>query len=95
MTREERERIPLEAFRNVIEINPDDSMSWSNVGITYIKLKRNWEALGAFQKAVNLDPDNIVSWRNLSTLHKHEGRVIEAEAANQKFLELQRKKSHS
>lgn len=49
----------LEAFDDVLEVNPEDAVSWQYRGNTLRYLDRPEEALEAFEKALSLDPDNI------------------------------------
>jgi len=84
----------LEAFERVAQIDPDDSIAWSNVGVALAKNKKPDEALVAFQKAIDLDSENPIAWRNLSALHRGQGRTGEADAANARFIALQRSKAN-
>jgi tetratricopeptide (TPR) repeat protein len=49
----------LEAFDELLEINPQDTVSWQYRGNILRYLDRSEEALEAFEKALTFDPDNI------------------------------------
>jgi len=83
-------------WRKVLEIHPDDEMSYNNLGLVLRQTGRLHEAAIHFQKAreiklqraVEDDPGHASPYNDLGTLLLETGRLDEAEANFQKAMEL-------
>ena len=61
---------------------------WANIGISYIHLHKNVEAIAAFKRALELNPEHAVSYYNLGVALLNNGNLIEAKIILQKSIEL-------
>ena len=55
----------IEAYKQVLDINPHDVDVWNNIGLANRRLENLDEAIKAYKKAVELEPQFIKSWINL------------------------------
>jgi len=62
----------------VLELNPEHSGSYYNLGYCYAMLDRSNEAIAAFEKAVQLDVGNSVMVMGLAWVHAKAGNADEA-----------------
>ncbi len=49
----------VEAYHKSIEINPDSTGTWFNLGLAYKGLKKYDRSAAAFEQSLRLEPDNI------------------------------------
>ena len=56
--RDNRDREALEICEELSRINPEDAITYVNIGVLNARLNRFDEALSAVEQAVALDPDN-------------------------------------
>ena len=69
----------------------DDSVAWSLLGAAYFELEQ-WEAAEeAARHTLRLTPNSPRQWSNLGTILRKQGRHDEAEDAQHRALELDRK----
>lgn len=59
-----------------LDLEPDNSQAWSNLGVLYAAQGRFEEAINCFEQSLDLVPDNDEVWNNhgtaLFSLEKHE-----------------------
>ncbi len=74
------------AYRKAIELDPQNALSWHNLGILLQNhLNRPEEAESAFRTAIELDPKDARTWNNFGVLlADHLNRPEEAESAFRK-----------
>ena len=53
-------------YKKAIELNPNYSLTYNNLGVVLIKLSKTKEAINNFQKAINILPVNTKAYLNLS-----------------------------
>lgn len=80
----------VKAFVKATQIAPSDSQAWASLGVAYANLRNNAAAMEALQKAVDIDIENRLAWRNLARLYRAEGRVVDADIADERGAELER-----
>lgn len=80
----------LKAFLKATQVAPSDSQAWSSLGVAHANLRNNADAMIALQKAVDLDIENRVAWRNLAKLYRADGRVVDADLADERGAELEK-----
>lgn len=68
-----------------------NSLTWFNLGGSYLASDRTEDALQAFQKAIEIDPKDSNSWYRLGNIYRDLGRNDEAINAYQKNIELEPK----
>jgi len=55
----------IKHYNKVIEIKPDDSDSWYNMGNAYVDKQDNDKALESYQKAIAIKTDDYDAWFNM------------------------------
>jgi len=68
----------LAHYQRVIEIDPNFSGAWYNIGQTYKMLENNEEAKAAFKRSIALNPDDVESYAELVEIYTGEGQISEA-----------------
>lgn len=83
---EEAER----AYRNALDLAPDDSRAWEHIGrLLHQKLKRYEEAEQTYRRALELNPASHAAWAHLGELlHKKPDQREAAEQVYRKALAL-------
>jgi tetratricopeptide (TPR) repeat protein len=71
----------LEVFMEIIDLYPDNGLTWRKKGAALGKLGRYNEALEAFSKAIELDPNDVIAWHNKVLALANLGRKEEAREA--------------
>ncbi|MFC6634775.1 tetratricopeptide repeat protein [Microbulbifer taiwanensis] len=62
-------------LRKAIELRPDDSDLWSNLGALYSRFGHRFEAEQSYRQSLLLDRGNLVAISNLERLYRHDGRA--------------------
>ena len=77
-----------EAFKKVIELNPDYADGYSNLGVTLKDQGKLEEAIEAFNKALAIKPDYTEAYYNMGVTLQDQGKFDEATGAYKKALSL-------
>lgn len=83
----ERIEEAIDAYRQAIQLAPNQIFAWNNLGNLCAKIGRHDEAMTAFQKAIDGNPKDPIAWNGLGGVHLKNGRVDEAIAAYRKAIE--------
>jgi len=75
-----------EAYRQAIQLAPDQFCAWSNLGNLYLKVSRNDEAMIAFQKAIARNPKDPIGWNGLGNVYLRMGYSEDAITAYRKAI---------
>ena len=75
-------------FKKAIELNPNFSGAFCNLGLAYKKLKNNELALENYYKAINLNPKNFKALFNLATYFKEKNDIENAEKFYLKTIDV-------
>ena len=67
-----------------LDLEPNNSRYYNNLGIALVGVKNDQEAAKAFQNAITLAPRNVVYHYNISRLHQATYNLYEAEQSIQK-----------
>ncbi len=59
----------IDHYHKTIEISPENPLAYNNLGVVYLKLKRDGLALENFQKAIALDPGAPAAYNNIGYLY--------------------------
>jgi protein O-GlcNAc transferase len=78
----------LEAMKRVIELEPGDAASHSNIGLIFKILGRYKESESSYLQAIRLKPDSAEPYSNLANLLFELNRFPEAEAACRTAIRL-------
>ncbi|MGD8978013.1 MAG: sulfotransferase [Gammaproteobacteria bacterium] len=88
-----RHRDPAAAeslLRPLLAANPGLAPGWNALGRALNNLGRVPESEQAFSKAAQLSPDYLDAWLNLAHVRRRQGRLVEAETACGRAMELAR-----
>ena len=55
----------IDAYRQIIQIDPKHAKAWNNLAAAYVELTRYNDAIDAYRQAVHIDPQNANVWSNL------------------------------
>lgn len=83
----ERIEEAIDAYRQAIQLAPDQIFAWNNLGNLCAKIGRHDEAMTAFQKAIDGNPKDPIAWNGLGSVYFTIGRVEDAIAAHRKAIE--------
>ncbi|MDE3228286.1 MAG: tetratricopeptide repeat protein [Chloroflexota bacterium] len=81
----------LDAYDRVIALDPNDASVWNDKGNVFFSLKRFQEAVDAYDRNLALIPNNVIVWQNKANALRRLGRTAEADAAERKVKELEKK----
>ena len=71
-------------FLHSLDIQPDISFTWSNLGFSLKKLEQYEQAEQAYKKALKIDKKNISTIKNLYVLYKDTNQIDKANAIKRK-----------
>ncbi len=77
----------IAVYRKVLDIQPDNSDAYNNIGLSLQLMGRTKDAILCYQKAVECKPDNIGAYLNMGNSLRYLGRFEELIAAYRKALE--------
>jgi len=77
----------IEAYKQAIEIAPEQIFVWNNLGKLCLKIMRNDEAMLAFQKTLKHNPKDPIAWNGLGTVYHRIGYIDDSITAYQKAIE--------
>ncbi|MFH1147841.1 MAG: tetratricopeptide repeat protein [Pseudomonadota bacterium] len=78
----------VEYFTSAIQVNPDYSEVFVNLGIVYKKQNKLHDAMTAYKKAIALDPTAPEAYYNLGILFDDDGDYKRASSAYRQFLQF-------
>ncbi len=81
-------------FLHSLDIQPDISFTWSNLGFSLKKLQQFERAEQAYKKALKIDKKNISTVKNLYVLYKDTNQVDKANTIKQKVDAYNRTNPH-
>jgi len=80
----------INVYKQAIEINPDNSETYYNMGVALANLSEYEEVIDAFQKAIEINPDDSEAYLNLFELELILNKDFSKDIED-KFLELFKK----
>ncbi len=83
---EERWQASFQHLRAALELEPEQTFLWGNLGSLYRRVGYFDEAELAFRQALSLDSRNLMAMSNLSRLYRQMDRLAEAEIYDQKVV---------
>ena len=78
----------IDAYKQAIELAPDQIFAWNNLGNLCLKIGRNDEALIAFQKAIEQNPSDPMAWNGMGNVYSRSEYIDDAIASYRKSIEL-------
>jgi tetratricopeptide (TPR) repeat protein len=77
----------IDAYKQAIQLAPDQIFAWNNLGNLCAKIGRNDEAMIAFRKALQGNSRDSIAWNGLASLHFKLGYLDDAIAAHRKAIQ--------
>ena len=77
----------IDAYKQAIQLAPDQIFVWNNLGNLCAKVGRSDEAMIAFRKALEGNPRDPIAWNGLANVHFKLGYADDAIAAYRKSLQ--------
>ena len=68
----------LAPMQQSLKLNPNQAPGWHALGVTYLQLKKNADAVGAISKAINLNPNQPTYYNNLAVAYSEMARWQDA-----------------
>jgi cytochrome c-type biogenesis protein CcmH/NrfG len=78
----------IEAYRQALRINPDDTVAWNNLGAAYDGLQRYSDAIEAYRQALRIKPDDANAWCGLGAAYGMLKRYSDAIDAYRQALRI-------
>jgi tetratricopeptide (TPR) repeat protein len=78
----------IDAYKQAIELAPDQIFAWNNLGNLCLQIGRNDEALIAFQKAIEQNPSDPMAWNGMGNVYAQSEYIDDAIASYRKSIEL-------
>ena len=77
----------IEAYKQAIQLAPEQIFAWNNLGNLCTKIGRNDEALVAFQKAIGCNQKDPIAWNGLGNMYQKIGYLDDAITAYRKSIQ--------
>jgi Flp pilus assembly protein TadD len=71
--------VALKYLKNSLFLDPEQSITWNNIGTTYNRLENSEYAEYAYQRSFNLDKRNATAVNNLAKFYRRSGDLILAQ----------------
>ncbi|MFH0984834.1 MAG: tetratricopeptide repeat protein [Candidatus Omnitrophota bacterium] len=78
----------IEYYRKAIAISDEFPQTHHNMGMSYLKLSKFWEALAEYDQAIRMDPNFYQSWFQKGLVLAHLGQFPKAREALEKALAI-------
>ncbi len=78
----------LEPAKKIIDLNPEDEMAITNLGLMYFRLKRYDESIETFKQCLAVKPDYAYAWLQIGIAYYSQKKFREAIEPYQKYVEL-------
>ena len=80
--------LAVQLLKKAVEVEPKHKYAWNNLGLAYLALRQNDDAIGAFQKAVEVNPYDEFAFNNLGRVYWQMRKYGDAANAFHKQLEI-------
>jgi tetratricopeptide (TPR) repeat protein/transglutaminase-like putative cysteine protease len=80
--------LAVQLLKRAVEVDPKHKYAWNNLGLAYLSMRQNDEAIAAFQKAVDVNPYDEFAFNNMGRAYWQERKYDEAANAFHKQLEI-------
>ena len=74
-------------MRRAIEVDPKNKFAWNNLGLVYLQMRDDDQAITAFEKQIEVNPYDDYAYNNLGRAYWNERKYDEAVKAFNKQLE--------
>lgn len=83
----------IHVYKELLAINPDDSISWNNLGVVYVRLFDRDNARNCFENAVAINPDYQMAQNNLKILKKEWSFITETNTVRKRKITKEKRKA--
>jgi tetratricopeptide (TPR) repeat protein len=80
--------LAVELLKRAVEVDPKHKYAWNNLGLAYLAMRRNADAIAAFQKAAEVNPYDEFAYNNLGRAYWQDRKYPEAVTAFHKQMEV-------
>jgi len=80
--------IAIETFQKLLKINPNHEYAYNGIGIAYVNLNKQVEAIHAFKKVVEINPKNFSTYYSIGLAYSYLGQYKESETYYKKALAI-------
>jgi tetratricopeptide (TPR) repeat protein len=78
----------INAYKQAIQLAPDQIFAWNNLGNLCARIGRNDEAIVVFQKAIECNPRDPIGWNGLGNVYSKIGYTDDAIGAFRKSIKF-------
>ncbi|TAE04126.1 MAG: tetratricopeptide repeat protein [Bacteroidetes bacterium] len=79
----------IEAYQQIVRLNPDKHEAWNNLGIAYFNQNNYAQAIDAYRKAIEIEPNFHEAWNNLGIAYFNQNNYAQAIDAYRKAIEIE------
>ena len=79
--------VALVLLKRATEVDPKNKVAWNNLGLIYLVMRENDQAIAAFQKQIEVNPYDEYAYNNLGRVYWNERKYDDAVKAFNKQLE--------
>ena len=80
--------LAVELLKKAVEVDPKHKYAWNNLGLAYLAMRQDNDAIAAFQKAVDVNPYDEFAFNNMGRAYWQQRKYDEAASAFHKQLEI-------
>src|SRR5215469_12449824 len=80
--------LAVELLKKAVEVDPKHKYAWNNLGLAYLAMRQDDDAIAAFQKAVDVNPYDEFAFNNMGRAYWQQRKYDEAASAFHKQLEI-------
>jgi tetratricopeptide (TPR) repeat protein len=80
--------LAIELLKRAVEVDPKHKMAWNNLGLAYLGMRKDDDAIAAFKKQLEINPYDEYANNNLGRAYWSERKYDDAIAAFEKQLEI-------
>ncbi len=80
--------LAVQMLKQAVTVEPKHKYAWNNLGLAYLAMRQNDEAIAAFQKAVEVNPYDEFAFNNMGRAYWQERKYEDAASAFHKQLEI-------
>ncbi len=80
--------LAADLFQRVLKLDPKHKTAWGNLGLAYLNLNKNDEAIDAFKKQIALNPYDEFAYTSLGAAYEREQKYDDAIKEFQKQIEI-------
>jgi tetratricopeptide (TPR) repeat protein len=80
--------LAVELLKKAVEVDPKHKYAWNNLGLAYLAMRQDSDAIAAFQKAVDVNPYDEFAFNNMGRAYWQQRKYEEAASSFRKQLEI-------